>query len=324
MYPIKFNPILKEKIWGGSKLESLYKKKNNNLPNIGESWEISCFDHDFSIISNGYLKGKSLQEVLEIEKDKLVGKKIYKRFGDFFPLLFKLIHANDDLSIQVHPNDEVAHKRHNSLGKTEMWVVLDAEPDAALIIGFNNDTTIDEYQKAVEDGAVESLLQKVPVKAGDVFFLPSGMIHAIGKGIIVAEIQESSDLTYRIYDYNRTDDEGNKRDLHLEQALDVIDFSATKQPKISYEIERNRAVQLVECDYFTTNILEFDNEITISNHQKDDSFRVFMCIEGEFEIMGDFDNVLVSKGETVLIPASMQNLVLKPKNIAKILEVFVP
>lgn len=322
MYPLKFQPILKDKIWGGHKLQQLFGKEPCNLPNIGESWELSGYKTDPSVVANGGLSGKTLPELIETYKGLLIGEKIYKQYGTAFPLLFKLIDANDDLSIQVHPNDEFAGKRHDSFGKTEMWYVLEAEDNACLIIGFNNDTETEHYVKAVESGEVENLLQKVPVKKGDVFFIPAGLVHAIGKGVLVAEIQQSSDVTYRIYDYKRKDDNGNERELHTELAVDVIHFSASKNPKTNYELVKNETRPLVECDFFTTNILEFDAEIE-KDYSALDSFVSYMCLEGKLEILSEGNSVEIQKGETVLVPANLKKLTLKPVENSKLLEVYI-
>lgn len=322
MYPLKFEPILKDKIWGGHKLQQLFGKEPNGLPNIGESWELSGYKTDPSVVANGKFSGKTLIELIEEYTSELLGEKVYKQFGENFPLLYKLIDANDDLSIQVHPNDEFAGKRHNSFGKTEMWYVLAAEEGACLIIGFNEDTEKESYVKAVESGDVENLLQKVPVKKGDVFFIPAGLVHAIGKGVLVAEIQQSSDVTYRIYDYKRTDDKGNERELHTEMAVDVIDYTASTNPKTNYEIVKNETRPLVSCEFFTTNILEFDTEI-VKDYSMLDSFVSYMCLEGKLQLVSEGNLVEIHKGETVLIPASLKKLTLKPLESSKLLEVYI-
>lgn len=322
MYPIKFIPIVKDKIWGGKRLEKKFGKNPGKLPNIGESWELSGVPGDVSVIENGYLAGKTLNEAISMFKDQLVGKRVYAKSGENFPLLFKLIDANDDLSIQVHPNDEVAMKRHNSLGKTEMWYVLDSEKDAYLIIGFKKNTTKKEYLAALEKGEVEDLLQKVPVQAGDVFFIPAGLVHAIGKGALIAEIQQSSDITYRIFDFNRKDAEGNERELHTEQALDVIDFKASKKPKTEYKARKNEEVELASCEYFTTNLLEMDKPKHF-HYGHMETFVVYMCLEGTVEIAGGTSKVMVTKGDTVLIPANMKDFTITPESTAKLLEVSI-
>lgn len=322
MYPLKFIPILKDKIWGGHKLQQIFAKEPNNLPNIGESWELSGYKTDPSVVANGELSGKTLPELIETYKERLLGKKVYEQYGTNFPLLFKLIDANDDLSIQVHPNDEFASKRHNSFGKTEMWYVLDAEQDAYLIIGFNEDTEKNKYVTAVESGDVENLLQKVRVQTGDVFFIPSGLVHAIGKGVMVAEIQQSSDITYRIYDFKRKDDQGNERELHTEMAVDVINYAASVNPKTAYEVVKNKTLPLVQCEYFTTNILEFDKNIE-KDYSSIDSFVAYMCLEGETTVETEKNAVKIKKGETVMIPAEVKKLTLKPKGKSKLMEVYI-
>ena len=322
MYPLKFQPIVKDKIWGGHKLQQIFGKESAGLPNIGESWELSGVPGDFSVVSNGYLAGKTLPEIIAAFKEQLVGKRVYNKSGNDFPLLFKLIDANDDLSIQVHPNDEVAGKRHDSFGKTEMWYVLDADEGASLIIGFKRNCTKKEYLEALEKDEVESLLQKVPVQAGDVFFIPAGLVHAIGKGVMVAEVQESSDVTYRIFDYNRKDENGNERELHTAQALDVINFKASKNPKTDYKVVPNEEVKLVSCEYFTTNLLELNKKKNF-HYAYMETFVVYMCLEGKVEIAGGTSTVQMQKGDTVLIPASMKDFTLTPQGNARLLEVFI-
>lgn len=321
LYPLKFSPILKDKIWGGTKLKSLFDKAAQT-DKLGESWELSGYEGDESVVTNGLLAGNNLAELIEIYMGELVGDTIYDQFGLSFPLLFKLIDANENLSIQVHPGDEVAAERHNSYGKTEMWYVVEADPDGKLIIGFKEDCSKDDYLDALDNDKVEDLLQKVPVKKGDVFFIPAGLVHAIGKGVVVAEIQQSSDITYRIYDYKRTDDQGNERELHTEQALDVINFGASKQPKTNYEPLLNEITPLVNCDYFTTNMLKFDHAVT-RNYATLDSFVAYMCLEGDFVIDFAGEKTIVNKGDTVLIPASIDELGLIPEGNVTLLEVYV-
>jgi len=321
LYPLKFSPILKDKIWGGTKLKSLFDKAAQT-DKLGESWELSGYEGDESVVTNGLLAGNNLAELIEIYMGELVGDTIYDQFGLSFPLLFKLIDANENLSIQVHPGDEVAAERHNSYGKTEMWYVVEADPDGKLIIGFKEDCSKDDYLDALDNDKVEDLLQKVPVKKGDVFFIPAGLVHAIGKGVVVAEIQQSSDITYRIYDYKRTDDQGNERELHTEQALDVINFGASKQPKTIYQPLLNEITPLVNCDYFTTNMLKFDHAVT-RNYATLDSFVAYMCLEGDFVIDFAGEKTIVNKGDTVLVPASIDELGLIPEGNVTLLEVYV-
>ncbi|MEI6752325.1 MAG: type I phosphomannose isomerase catalytic subunit [Paludibacter sp.] len=321
LYPLKFSPILKDKIWGGTKLQQLFGKQGSTSK-LGESWELSGYDGDESVVTNGLLAGNNLAELIEIYMGDLVGDKIYDAFGLSFPLLFKLIDANENLSIQVHPGDEIAADRHNSYGKTEMWYVVDADFGAELIIGFTHDCDRDEYLDALEVGEVETLLQKVQVTKGDVLFIPAGLVHAIGKGIVVAEIQQSSDITYRIYDYKRVDDNGNERELHTEEALDVINFSASKVPKTSYNPLLNEITPLVDCDYFTTNMIRFDAPVT-RNYGELDSFVAYMCLEGNMVIEYNNEKTIVNKGDTILVPAIIKELALIPEAEATLLEVYI-
>ena len=322
LYPLKFTPILKDKIWGGKALQSLYAKEATS-DKLGESWEISGVESDLSVVSNGFLEGNDLEELIEIYMGELVGDKVYDQFGLSFPLLFKLIDANDDLSIQVHPNDEVAAERHQSFGKTEMWYVLESAPDGALVIGFKEDCDKESYLNAVEAGRVEELLQRVPVKKGDVFFIPAGTVHAIGRGVVLAEIQQSSDITYRIYDYKRVDDQGKERDLHTAEAVDVINFEAAKHPRTDYQIVPNALTPLANCEYFTTSLISFDSQLT-RNYGQLDSFVVYMCVGGSLVIECDGVQTEMKQGETVLIPASIDELHLIPRGQAELLEVYVP
>jgi len=321
LYPLKFTPILKDKIWGGTKLKKLFDK-SAETDKLGESWELSGHEDDESEVTNGLLAGNNLTELIEIYMGELVGDKIFEEYGLSFPLLFKLIDANENLSIQVHPGDEIAAERHNSFGKTEMWYVIDADQGAELIIGFVNDSTKDEYLDALEKEKVEDLLQKFAVKKGDVFIIPAGQVHAICKGVVLAEIQQSSDITYRIYDYNRIDDQGNERELHTELALDVINFSASKNSKIDYHIHLNEIVKLVECEYFTTNIIKFNEPVT-RNYGSLDSFVVYMCMEGNVEIEFNNEKTRLNKGETVLIPACIDELGLIPNAESTLLEIYI-
>jgi len=324
LYPLKFNPILKSKVWGGQKLETLLSKNPEKLPNIGESWEISGVDNEVSIVSNGFLAGNSLEELIEIYMGDLVGDVVYDKFGLEFPLLIKFIEAQDVLSVQVHPNDEVAHERHNAYGKTEMWYVIQADKGAELISGFRKDTNQTEFLSALESGNLKDLMNSVPVTEGDVFFIPAGRVHAIGSGILLAEIQQTSDLTYRIFDWNRPGSDGQPRDLHLDLAMDVIDYKATKSAKTAYEKAINQTVEVANCPYFKTNLLEFTGEME-KDYILNDSFIIYICMKGAFEIRYNNNKVeKVKKGETVLIPAALKHLVLVPDGETKILEVYIP
>ena len=322
LYPLKFTPILKDKIWGGNKLHSILGKSEAGN-NCGESWEISAVEGNISEVSEGFLAGNNLLELIEIYMGDLVGDKIFEKFGNTFPLLIKYIDANDDLSIQVHPGDEVARERHNSFGKTEMWYIIESEKDSKLISGFNKDLDKEEYIETLKAGKLEDIMNFEGTSPGDVFFMPAGRIHAIGSGILLAEIQQNSDITYRIYDYNRKDEHGNERDLHTEEAMDVINFQGNNDTKTRYEKVLNQTLNLASCPFFTTNHMEFD-KIVEKDFNFIDSFVIYMCIEGSFTILSpDNEGILLRKGETVLIPAEIKNVILAPEQKSKVLEVYI-
>ena len=321
LYPLKFRPILKSIIWGGSDITK-FKNINPQQEGIGESWEISGVPGDISIIENGHFAGTSLQTLLSEKREQLVGSDVYHKFGNKFPLLIKFIDAQDNLSIQVHPDDKLAGERHNSFGKTEMWYVVKAAPEAFLYTGFEKQITPEEYEKSIEDNSFTDSLKKHMVKEGDVFFLPAGRVHAIGAGCFIAEIQQTSNITYRIYDYNRKDAQGNSRELHTELAKDAIDFKIYDTYKTEYKKELNKPVELVTCPYFTTNLLELSESIN-RDYKEKDSFVIYMCIEGGANIEDNKGNKLtVVQGETILIPAETKSVTVVPNNNCKLLEVF--
>lgn len=323
LYPLKFKPIFLDKIWGGNRIKTILNKDFGNLPNCGESWELSGFEGNESVVSNGFLAGNNLNELIEIYMGDLVGDKIYEKFGNEFPLLVKFIDANQDLSIQVHPNDELSKERHSAYGKTEMWYVVDANDGALINAGFNQPVTKEKYIEFLEKGKLTELLSFEEVTEGDVFFIPAGRVHAICKGVLVAEIQQTSDVTYRIFDYNRTDSEGNLRELHTKLAVDAIDYMHLDEYKTKYNVEKNKSSEIVKCNYFTTNLLKFDKVIEKDYHQLD-SFVIYTTLEGDFEIKTEEGTERVKKGETVLIPANIELLSLVPKSKeVKVLEVFI-
>lgn len=321
LYPLKFKPILKEKIWGGNKLYKYLGKGSPEMTNCGESWELSGLQDDLSIVSNGFLEGNNIQELIEIYMGDLVGEKVYEKFGDEFPLLIKFIDAQQDLSIQVHPNNEMAMDKHNAYGKTEMWYVLDAEPDARLVSGFKRKTNPESFAKILENGNPEDYLNIEKVKKGDLFFIPAGRVHAIGAGVLLAEIQQTSDVTYRLFDYNRKDNNGNLRELHLDLAMEAIDFTVEESYRTNYKALPNLESKLIHCEHFNTNILDFDKEIH-KEYTFIDSFVIYICLEGSFEIQHNNETTEVKKGETVLIPAELKTLDLKPYTKAILLEVY--
>ncbi len=321
-YPIKFVPILKEKIWGGEKLMNLLDKKSDKK-NIGESWEISDVDGDTSVVANGELKGKTLKELIYKYKGSLVGENIYKEFGTRFPLLIKYIDAKTPLSIQLHPNDELAMKRHNSFGKSEMWYVMQADDKSSMIVGFKEDSNTGEYLKHLENKTLVDILNFEEVVKGDVYFISEGRIHAIGAGILVAEIQQTSDITYRVYDWDRFDENGKARELHTSEAIEAIDYKSQENYKANYSSLQNESTLIVDCPYFTTHILPVKGNVTF-DHSLKYSFVIYMCVEGQvvFEY-SEKKMVKLNVGETVLIPATLKRGSILSVNQSKLLEIFI-
>ncbi len=322
LYPLKFKPILKDMIWGGSKLRTILGKEGAS-DKCGESWEISDVEGCSSVVANGFLAGNTLNELIEIYMGDLVGDKVFDEFGIRFPLLIKFIDATDKLSVQVHPDDEMALREHQSFGKTEMWYVMQAEAGAELIVGFNKPINPETYLEYLNNQRLEEILNFEKVKTGDVFFLPAGRVHAIGAGLLIAEIQQTSNITYRIYDWNRVDMNGKPRELHTELALKAIDFKPVQNFKTNYELKLNKTSELVSCKYFTTNILEFDREIE-KDYGSIDSFVIYMCLEGKMILKPiNQEPVHLRMGETLLIPAEIKNVYLEPTEKSKILEVYI-
>lgn len=318
---IKFEPILKEKIWGGEKLANLLNK-HSNKPNVGESWEVSDVEGNTSIVTNGELKGKNLKELIELYKSDLVGEQIFKNFGNKFPLLIKYIDAKEALSIQLHPNNKLAQERHNSFGKTEMWYVMQADDKANLIVGFQKDSDKEEYVQHLENKKLLDILNVDEVNSGDVYFIPTGRIHAIGAGVLLAEIQQTSDITYRIYDWDRQDDQGNYRELHTELALDAIDYKSQARYSTAYDKKENSASEIVSCPYFTTNVLPLNGSIEV-NHNDKDSFIIYMCVEGEVTFSNDLNKETIKMGETILIPAKIKDFTINSSVKSELLEVYI-
>ena len=322
LYPLKFNPIYKDKIWGGNKIRTILGKDYGDLPNCGETWEISGVEGNISIVAEGPLAGRSLVELIDSYKESLLGNKIYQRYGREFPLLIKFIDANDDLSIQVHPDDALARTRHNSFGKTEMWYVFQADEGASLISGFNQQTSKQSFLEKFEDGRLMDILNREQVKAGDVFFIPAGRVHTIGKGLLLAEIQQTSDVTYRIYDFDRVDTAGQQRELHVSEALDAMDYGFYDNYKAPYNEEINKPVELVTCDYFTTNKLDLDQPIE-RRYSHLDSFIIYICFEGAFILDYLDGKISVKKGDAILLPANLKEVKLIPEEGCKMLESYI-
>ncbi|MDR2423901.1 MAG: class I mannose-6-phosphate isomerase [Prevotellaceae bacterium] len=324
LYPLKFKPIYKERVWGGNKLTSLMGRKTPNGKIIGESWELSSVKGSLSVVSNGFLKGNNIQEIIEIYMSDLVGEKVYNKFGIEFPLLFKLIDSAERLSVQVHPNDEIALERHRAYGKTEMWYVLAADKNSRIYVGFDKKIDREEYRNRVGNSSLAEILNLESVQKNDVFFLPAGRIHALGEGLLIAEIQQTSDITYRIYDWGRENNPNTAREMHTQLAEDVIDFTHFETYRTQYLPQQNKAVELVNCSCFTTNLLHLTQKIE-RDYAQLDSFVVYMCMEGQARIeCNNTTAETVSAGETVLIPAMTEFVNIIPEKEIKMMEVYVP
>lgn len=320
MQPIKFQPLLKQTLWGGDKIVT-FKHLDSQLENVGESWEISGVKDNETIVKEGPLKGKSLNEVVAEQKDRLVGKENYQRFGDEFPLLIKFIDARQDLSIQVHPNDEIAHKQGKPRGKTEMWYLMESEPGAKLYCGLKKQITPDQYKEMVDNDTICDALAQYEVKEGDCFFLPAGRIHAIGPGCFLAEIQQTSDVTYRIYDYKRKDKNGNYRELHTKLAAESINYQVENDYRTHYVGRLNKGVSLVQCPYFCTAVYDLNEPMTL-DYSELDSFVILIGLKGEGRITDNEGNeVSIMAGDTLLIPATTETL--SVSGTVKFLETYI-
>ena len=318
-YPIKFRPILKEKIWGGEKLTKILNKKSDSK-NVGESWEISGVEDNISVVSNGLYKGKSLNDLITCYKSEFLGEENIATFGENFPLLIKFLDAKTNLSVQVHPDDEMAGEYHNSFGKTEMWYIMNSDEDAEIVLGLKDNNINKNVLSDINASNVDDIFNTEKVKQGDSYFIPAGKIHAIGAGVLAAEIQQTSDITYRVYDWDRTDANGQQRELHTESAIKATK-SFPSNGKSNYNLEQEKTSNLVDCDFFTTNIFEVKGfqKRAIKNI---DSFVIYMCVEGKAEITVNNHTEFVSMGETILIPANSNDIIFNAQN-SKLLEVYV-
>lgn len=318
----KFRPILKSIFWGGDKIVE-YKQIDSDLKSVGESWEISGVKGDESIVANGDLAGITLPELLSKMKGDLVGKTNYEHFGDEFPLLIKFVDAKQPLSIQVHPDDALSQERHCKKGKTEMWYVVDADKGAKLRVGFSEQITPSQYEDHVKNDTITNVLKEYDISSGDLFFLPAGRIHSIGAGAFIAEIQQTSDVTYRIYDFNRKDADGNGRELHTELSKDAIDYSVLSDYRTNYANVKNCGVELASCDYFTTLLYDLDGAISC-DYSDIDSFVVVMCVEGGGVVLSDDgDSVTLRQGETILLPATTKKIDITPTKQIKLLTSYI-
>ncbi len=321
LYPLKFQPVFKDKIWGGHKIKEVLGMDYGKLPNCGEAWVVSGVKGNPTLVSNGFLTGNELNELVSVFMGDLVGDDVYEKFGDEFPLLIKYIDANDWLSIQVHPDDTLAAKRKIGRGKTEMWYIMEAEEDSELISGFSKKVDKETYQKYLNENRLREILNFEKARKGDVFFIPAGRVHALGPGILLAEIQQTSDTTYRIYDWDRIDTSGMKRELHTKKALDAIDFEVADTYKTRYKPEKNKTVSLVQCPQFTTNLLEYDQSIS-KNFEELDSFVIYMGVEGNSVLKWKGGEEKIVPGEAVVIPNIINNIELEPTGMAKLLEIY--
>ena len=352
LYPLKFKPFFKEKIWGGSKIKTVLHRPVTDMEHCGESWEISAIEDNVSVVANGFFaEDNDLNELIEVYMGDLLGDKVYEKYGLGFPLLIKYIDATDDLSVQVHPDDKLAQERYGMNGKTEMWYVIAAEEGAGLYVGFKDGVTRDQYWDAVESGTIDQLLRFYPVKKGDVFFIPAGTVHAIGRGVLLAEIQQPSDVTYRIFDWNRVDDQGNSRELHVDEAFDAIHFEddsakdeknttngekgndassklsensdKTEIPagKISYDENFNTTTKILRSDFFNLNEIYFEKPLK-KTYSEIDSFITYVCIEGHVHAFTDDEQFELRTGEVMLVPACTPELNLIPEGKSRLLEVY--
>jgi mannose-6-phosphate isomerase len=322
LYPLRFETILKEKVWGGTKLFSNWGKNGNENLIVGESWEISGLPGEESIVVNGFLAGNSLNEILEVYMGDITGDTVYEKYGDEFPLLVKFIDASNNLSVQVHPNDTMATKLHHAYGKSEMWYILSADEESIIYCGFVEGIGREDYKKAMQEGTLQNILNKVQANAGDVFWLPAGTIHAIGSGIVLAEIQQSSDVTYRIFDWNRTNSPGNTRELHTDLAEEALDFENQGGRVSLTEMSQNSPFTLVKSEYFTTNILSFDDSVS-RDYNLLDSFVIYICVNGSSVLHWEAGTEALNKGDSILLPATVRNILLEPKPACTILEVYI-
>ncbi|MDD4848954.1 MAG: class I mannose-6-phosphate isomerase, partial [Bacteroidales bacterium] len=322
LYPLKFQPIFKEKLWGGQNLKNMIHGDFHNLKNCGEAWLLSGVLNNETKVINGWLQENDIAELCEVYMDDLLGESVFAKYKDQFPLLFKLIDADDNLSVQVHPDDVLAQKKGEKFGKTEMWFIMQAEKNAQLISGFEKKIDEDILRKAILDKKLPEILHYENVQSGDAFFTPAGRVHAIGKGIVLAEIQQSSDATYRLYDWERLDDNGKSRPLHITDSLQAIDYSSNKSAKVPYTIRENETMPMVQCDQFITNVLHFSSPI-LKNFEDIDSFVVYFCTEGSFAVKFDNELTEVGYGEVVLIPSCIDSIEMYPHGHTTALEVYV-
>jgi mannose-6-phosphate isomerase len=321
LYPLKFKPIFKDRIWGGRKIKEVLGMDYGPLPNCGEVWLLSGLWDDQSEIADGDFKGDEINDLVETFMGDLVGESVFDKYGEQFPLLLKIIDANDWLSVQVHPDDELAQKRGLGNGKTEMWYVMQAEEDAELVMGFNRQMSRMDYTNVLKNNTLQQVLNHEQVKANDVFFIPAGRVHALGPGIMVAEIQQTSDTTYRIYDWDRIDVAGMRRELHVAQSVEAIDGTMPDGYKIHVPDVMNKTVQVIDTQYFVTNLLQLQGEMA-KDYSNLDSFVILLCTNGNFTLKWENGAVFVNQGECVLIPNLIKKVMIRAEQYCKLLEVY--
>lgn len=317
---LKFQPIFQYRIWGGEKLKSVLNK-NYTETSVGESWEISGVKGDETVVSEGALKGETLPSLIDKYTSELVGEKCFNEYGNEFPILIKFIDADAPLSVQVHPDDALAKERHNSLGKNEMWYIMDADDDADLLIGFTEELDKKGFESHIEKGDLMSVLNTINVNKGELYYLPAGRVHAIGKGVMLAEIQQTSDVTYRVYDYNRVDKKtGEQRELHVQESIDAIDFSLVDDYQTDYDKTPNQSNEMIDTPYFKTNYINSSEELVL-NYKVNNSFKIFICTAGNGVLKTNDQEVSITKGETILLAANEENLTVLPSGNIELLEV---
>jgi mannose-6-phosphate isomerase len=321
LYPLKFKPLLKDKIWGGQKIAQL-QISDDATEKTGEAWVLSGVEDDETVVENGFLAENSINELLEIYMAELLGEKNFETFGNEFPLLYKVIDANDDLSIQVHPNDELALKNHDCMGKSEMWYIMDAEKDAEIILGFNQEMNQQKFLKNLENSTVLDVLARQNVRQGDTYYIPSGCIHAIRKGVLLAEIQQTSDITYRVWDWNRIDENGNSRELHVNEALEALDYNARNDGATRSQGIINGTSSLIKTPHFQTNEIILTQGVE-KNYTELDSFVTLFCVKGQGTVVANDVSVEIKTGEVILIPASVDTVRIFPTNSMRLLETYI-
>ncbi|MBM3405686.1 MAG: mannose-6-phosphate isomerase [Bacteroidetes bacterium] len=323
LYPLKFKPIFKEKVWGGEKIRTHLGLDFSPLRNCGEAWVLSGVEQENTVVLDGWLKDNELNELVEVYMDDLVGEKVFKRYGTRFPILIKFIDSHEYLSVQVHPNDELARKRGLANGKSEMWYILQADEGAELISGFNRKMDVTTYLKHLEAKKLPDILNIEKVHAEDVFEIPAGRIHALGPGVLLAEIQQTSDITYRIYDWDRVDENGHGRELHTDLAMEAVNFRHAHAYQTDYLKKLNQSVDLVNSEHFATRLLHFDHPVE-KDLSEMNSFVIYLCTEGAAKLAYPGGSASLKKGEVILVPACIDRLVLNPEVSSKFLEVYIP